>query len=161
MRRRRCLGQRFPPSGRQHDEGLDRDGCLASAGQWCGANTGRPGARRAKTRGRNRIPLAGRLLELSSTDLSWSAIGAADATADYQTHRSDEARCHPSLATEGPIGHAVRSYCLKWGRPFTTSYTTRFPEYIAARVPIPEQWIYGALRRFHAGATVLMVATPS
>jgi len=65
------------------------------------------------------------------------------------------------LATEGPIGHAVRSYCLKWGRPFTTSYTTRFPEYIAARVPIPQQWIYGALRRFHAEATVLMVATPS
>jgi len=65
------------------------------------------------------------------------------------------------LATEGPIGHAVRSYCLKNGRPFTTSYTTRFPEYISARSPIPERWIYGALRRFHAAATVTMVATPS
>ncbi len=65
------------------------------------------------------------------------------------------------LATEGPIGHAVRSYCLKNGRPFTTSYTTRFPEYISARSPIPESWIYAALRRFHASATVMMVATPS
>jgi glycosyltransferase involved in cell wall biosynthesis len=65
------------------------------------------------------------------------------------------------LATEGPIGYAVRSYCLKAGRPFTTSYTTRFPEYIAARSPIPEAWIYGVLRRFHAAATVTMVATPS
>jgi glycosyltransferase involved in cell wall biosynthesis len=65
------------------------------------------------------------------------------------------------LATEGPIGYAVRSYCLKVGRPFTTSYTTRFPEYIAARSPIPEAWIYGILRRFHAAATVTMVATPS
>ncbi len=65
------------------------------------------------------------------------------------------------LATEGPIGHAVRSYCLKNGRPFTTSYTTRFPEYISARSPIPESWIYAALRRFHAAATVMMVATPS
>jgi glycosyltransferase involved in cell wall biosynthesis len=65
------------------------------------------------------------------------------------------------LATEGPIGHAVRSYCLKIGRPFTTSYTTRFPEYISARSPIPERWIYAALRRFHAPATVTMVATPS
>src|SRR6516225_11511987 len=45
------------------------------------------------------------------------------------------------LATEGPIGYAVRSYCLKAGRPFTASYTTRFPEYIAARSPIPERWI--------------------
>jgi glycosyltransferase involved in cell wall biosynthesis len=65
------------------------------------------------------------------------------------------------LATEGPIGHAVRSYCLKAGRPFNTSYTTRFPEYISARSPIPESWIYAALRRFHAGATVMMVATQS
>jgi glycosyltransferase involved in cell wall biosynthesis len=65
------------------------------------------------------------------------------------------------IATEGPIGHCVRSYCRKRGRPFTTSYTTRFPEYIAARAPIPEAWIYVALRRFHAAAAATMVATPS
>ncbi len=65
------------------------------------------------------------------------------------------------IATEGPLGHAVRSYCRRRGRPFTTSYTTRFPEYISARVPVPQQWIYAALRRFHAAATVTMVATPS
>jgi glycosyltransferase involved in cell wall biosynthesis len=65
------------------------------------------------------------------------------------------------IATEGPIGHAVRAYCVRSGRPFTTSYTTRFPEYISARSPIPQAWIYNALRRFHAAATVTMVATPS
>jgi glycosyltransferase involved in cell wall biosynthesis len=65
------------------------------------------------------------------------------------------------IATEGPIGHAVRAYCRRRARPFTTSYTTRFPEYISARVPIPQGWIYAALRRFHAAATVTMVATPS
>jgi len=65
------------------------------------------------------------------------------------------------VATEGPIGFAVRSYCRRHGRPFTTSYTTRFPEYIAARSPIPETWVYGVLRWFHAAATVTMVATPS
>ena len=65
------------------------------------------------------------------------------------------------IATEGPIGHAVRAYCIKNARPFTTSYTTRFPEYISARSPIPQQWIYRVLRRFHAAATVTMVATPS
>jgi glycosyltransferase involved in cell wall biosynthesis len=65
------------------------------------------------------------------------------------------------IATEGPMGHAVRAYCMRIGRPFTTSYTTRFPEYISARSPIPAQWIYNVLRRFHAAATVTMVATPS
>jgi glycosyltransferase involved in cell wall biosynthesis len=65
------------------------------------------------------------------------------------------------IATEGPIGFAVRSYCRRHGRAFTTSYTTRFPEYISARSPIPENWIYAALRWFHSGAAVTMVATPS
>jgi glycosyltransferase involved in cell wall biosynthesis len=65
------------------------------------------------------------------------------------------------IATEGSIGFLVRRYCIERGLPFTTSYTTRFPEYIAARAPIPESWIYALLRRFHAAATVTMVSTPS
>ena len=65
------------------------------------------------------------------------------------------------IATEGTIGFMTRSWCLTHGRPFTTSYTTRFPEYISARWPIPERWIYTALRRFHSAAAVTMVATPS
>ena len=65
------------------------------------------------------------------------------------------------IATEGPIGYMVRAYCRRLGRPFTTSYTTRIPEYISARAPIPESWIYAALRRFHAAAAVTMVSTPS
>jgi glycosyltransferase involved in cell wall biosynthesis len=65
------------------------------------------------------------------------------------------------IATEGPIGFAVRSYCRKRGRPFTTSYTTRFPEYISVRSPIPQDWVYAALRWFHNAGAVTMVATPS
>jgi glycosyltransferase involved in cell wall biosynthesis len=65
------------------------------------------------------------------------------------------------IATEGTIGIMTRAWCLRHGRPFTTSYTTRFPEYISARWPIPERWLYAALRRFHAAAAVTMVATPS
>jgi 1,2-diacylglycerol 3-alpha-glucosyltransferase/glucuronosyltransferase len=65
------------------------------------------------------------------------------------------------IATEGPIGYMTRGYCRRRGRPFTTSYTTRFPEYISARAPVPQAWIYAALRRFHAAAAVTMVATPS
>jgi glycosyltransferase involved in cell wall biosynthesis len=65
------------------------------------------------------------------------------------------------IATEGPIGYMVRAHCLKYGLPFTTSYTTRFPEYISARLAIPEAWSYAVLRRFHAAAAVTMVSTPS
>jgi len=65
------------------------------------------------------------------------------------------------VATEGPIGYAARAYCLRHGLPFTTSYTTRFPEYINARFPVPLSWSYAYLRRFHAAATVTMVSTPS
>jgi glycosyltransferase involved in cell wall biosynthesis len=65
------------------------------------------------------------------------------------------------IATEGPVGFAVRAYCRRHRRRFTTSYTTRFPEYISARLPIPAQWVYAVLRRFHSAATVTMVATPS
>src|SRR5882757_6018911 len=65
------------------------------------------------------------------------------------------------IATEGTIGHLVRRYCRKHGRPFTTSYTTRFPEYISARTALPEAWTYAWLRRFHAAAAVTMVSTPS
>jgi glycosyltransferase involved in cell wall biosynthesis len=65
------------------------------------------------------------------------------------------------IATEGPIGHMVRRYCVNRGLPFTTSYTTRFPEYISARLSIPEAWSYAVLRHFHSAATVTMVSTPS
>lgn len=65
------------------------------------------------------------------------------------------------IATEGPVGLMVRRYCLRRGVPFTTSFTTRFPEYIAARVPIPQAWSYAALRRFHAAGAVTMVSTDS
>jgi glycosyltransferase involved in cell wall biosynthesis len=65
------------------------------------------------------------------------------------------------IATEGPIGLAVRRYCRKRGLPFTTSFHTRFPEYISARLPIPESWIWSALRWFHGGSQAVMAATPA
>ncbi len=65
------------------------------------------------------------------------------------------------IATEGPIGFAARAYCRRHRLPFTTSYTTRFPEYISARVPVPESWSYAVLRHFHGAAMVTMVSTIS
>jgi glycosyltransferase involved in cell wall biosynthesis len=65
------------------------------------------------------------------------------------------------IATEGPIGLLVRRYCRKRRLPFTTSFHTRFPEYISARLPVPESWIWRALRRFHGGSYAVMAATPA
>lgn len=66
---------------------------------------------------------------------------------------------HIHIATEGPVGFAARRYCLRKGLSFTTSYHTRFPEYIAARTPIPAWLTYAALRRFHNAGNGMMVAT--
>jgi glycosyltransferase involved in cell wall biosynthesis len=65
------------------------------------------------------------------------------------------------IATEGPIGLSVRRYCRKHGLPFTTSFHTRFPEYISARLPIPESWIWATLRWFHGASQAVMAATPA
>jgi glycosyltransferase involved in cell wall biosynthesis len=65
------------------------------------------------------------------------------------------------IATEGPIGLSVRRYCRRQGLPFTTSFHTRFPEYIAARFPIPESWIWAGLRWFHGASQAVMAATPA
>jgi 1,2-diacylglycerol 3-alpha-glucosyltransferase/glucuronosyltransferase len=65
------------------------------------------------------------------------------------------------IATEGPIGLSVRRYCRKQGLPFTTSFHTRFPEYISARLPVPENWIWAALRAFHGASQAVMAATPA
>jgi glycosyltransferase involved in cell wall biosynthesis len=65
------------------------------------------------------------------------------------------------IATEGPIGWAVRAYCRRRKLAFTTSYTTRFPEYIEVRSIIPAALSYAVLRRFHAAASMTMVATGS
>lgn len=66
------------------------------------------------------------------------------------------------IATEGPLGWAARAICLKQNLAFTTSFHTRFPEYISARFPVvSEKLIYRVLRRFHGPARSVMVATPT
>ena len=68
---------------------------------------------------------------------------------------------HIHIATEGPIGFATRRVCRREGLAFTTSYHTRFPEYIAARSPVPEWLTHAALRRFHNASDGTMVSTPT
>jgi glycosyltransferase involved in cell wall biosynthesis len=67
---------------------------------------------------------------------------------------------HIHIVTEGPLGTLARSVCLRQDLPFTTSYHTRFPEYVRARAPIPARWTYLWLRRFHNAGGGTMVGTP-
>jgi glycosyltransferase involved in cell wall biosynthesis len=63
------------------------------------------------------------------------------------------------IATEGPVGMATRRAALRAGRSFTTSFHTRFPEYLRQRLPVPERLSYAFLRWFHAPATTCLVPT--
>ncbi len=65
------------------------------------------------------------------------------------------------IATEGPLGHAARACLLTRGMRFTTSYHTRFPEYLRLRLPLPLACSYAYLRRFHGAAARTLVATES
>lgn len=68
---------------------------------------------------------------------------------------------HVHIVTEGPLGMMARRFCMAENQPFTTSYHTRFPEYVTARLPVSENWTYGWLRKFHNSGQGTMVATPS
>lgn len=65
------------------------------------------------------------------------------------------------IATEGPIGWAARRWCIKNNFPFTTAYHTAFPEYIAARSPLPAGLFYPIFRKFHTPSAGVLVATPT
>jgi len=65
------------------------------------------------------------------------------------------------IATEGPLGLTARRICLEWKLPFTTSYHTRFPEYVSARLPVPLAAGYAYMKWFHRPSGRLMVATPT
>lgn len=65
------------------------------------------------------------------------------------------------IATEGPLGWQARRWCLNRKMTFTTSYHTRFPDYLAARLPVRSSWIYPVLKRFHAPGRLCLVPTPT
>ncbi|MXP61923.1 glycosyltransferase family 1 protein [Roseomonas sp. M0104] len=63
------------------------------------------------------------------------------------------------IATEGPLGWAMRGLCRRRGWRFTTAFHTRFPEYLRLRFGVPVALSWRALRRFHAPAAGTFVAT--
>ncbi len=74
-----------------------------------------------------------------------------------ESHAAD----HIHIATEGPIGWMARAYCTAARQSFTTSYHTRFPEYLHALLAVPPSLTYRVVRRFHAPSSGVMAATPS
>lgn len=66
------------------------------------------------------------------------------------------------IATEGPIGWQALRACKKLNRQYSTSYHTRFPEYLNRYYPwIPKSFVYSVLKRMHYGAEVTLVPTNS
>lgn len=61
------------------------------------------------------------------------------------------------IATEGPLGWAARSLARRRKWQFTTSYHTRFPEYLKARYGIPARLTMAVLRRFHRDSQAVLV----
>jgi len=65
------------------------------------------------------------------------------------------------IATEGPLGLAAHRYCRRRRYAFTTSFHTRFPDYVKARIGLPTGPLYAWLRSFHNAGAGILVATAS
>lgn len=72
-------------------------------------------------------------------------------------NRMQPAQLH--IATEGVMGLVARLWCKLHKKPFTTSYHTRFPEYLAVMFKLPPRWAYAYLRWFHRDAVATFVTT--
>jgi glycosyltransferase involved in cell wall biosynthesis len=65
------------------------------------------------------------------------------------------------VATEGPLGFWTVGWLRHQGLHFTTSFHTRYAEYVSARVPVPLDWGYRLVRWFHAQARHTLVSSMS
>ena len=61
------------------------------------------------------------------------------------------------IATEGPLGWAARALALRRRWMFTTSFHTRFPDYLKTRFGIPAPITLAVLRRFHRDSRAVLV----
>lgn len=93
-------------------------------------------------------------------DVAWTIWNTGKFIREYINNKRVEA-IH--IATpEGPIGLSAKIYLDKHNIPYTTSYHTKFPEYVNKRFPfIPTNLVYKFARWVHAGASSTLVTTPS
>ena len=61
------------------------------------------------------------------------------------------------IATEGPLGWAARALARRRRWSFTTSYHTRFPDYLRKRFGIPAGLTTAVLRHFHRDSRAVLV----
>jgi glycosyltransferase involved in cell wall biosynthesis len=64
------------------------------------------------------------------------------------------------IATEGPIGWSARAWCLSQGKPFTSAFHTRFPDYASVRTGLSPDHFWPIMRRFHKASRAVLAATP-
>jgi glycosyltransferase involved in cell wall biosynthesis len=81
----------------------------------------------------------------------WRAIGRIRAFQPDAIH----------VATEGPLGFSTIAWLRLKKLRFTTSFHTRYPEYVSARVPLPLDWGYDLVRWFHGRAEHTLVSSQS
>lgn len=82
----------------------------------------------------------------------WRAVSRIEAFAPDAVH----------IATEGPLGLWVNAYLRRRSLRFTTSFHTRFPEYLSMRAPmIPLSFGYAIERWFHSRSESTLVGTRS
>ena len=65
------------------------------------------------------------------------------------------------IATEGPVGIAGKKFCENNKLRYTTSFHTRFREYLEQRIMIPNIIGYSFLKNFHKNACNVLVPTVS
>jgi glycosyltransferase involved in cell wall biosynthesis len=63
------------------------------------------------------------------------------------------------VATEGPLGFWTVGWLRRQGLRFSTSFHTRYAEYLSARLPVPLSWGYGLVRWFHERAEHTLVSS--
>ena len=65
------------------------------------------------------------------------------------------------IATEGPLGTIARFWCRRRRVRFTSSYHTRFPEYVKDIYGLPSGPVTAYMRWFHGGAKYTLAPTAS
>lgn len=65
------------------------------------------------------------------------------------------------IATEGPLGTIARFWCRRRRFRFTSSYHTRFPEYVRDIYGLPSRPVTAYMRWFHSGAVNTLTPTIS
>ncbi len=68
---------------------------------------------------------------------------------------------HIHISTEGSIGLAARYYCKKYKRRYTTSFHTKYPDYLYEHAYIPPRITSRYFHWFHRNSHCVMVPTPA